>query len=501
MSAQKMKTRRTKRKQKSSVPFIDGIASPRPAFTGRGVFLDALLSCIGSGANFFGFPAILAVYMSRIKTIHAREILDSRGNPTVEVDVMLSDGALGRAAVPSGASTGKKEALELRDGDAKRFGGKGVLKAVGHVNTLIAKALKGKDPRDQEAVDHIMLRLDGTPNKANLGANAILGVSMAVMKAAAVSARLPLWQYIQKKYRPKQKRVIMPTPMMNILNGGAHASDSSDFQEFMILPVGAKNFSHAIQMGSEVFHALKGVLKKRGENTNVGDEGGFAPTLPSNHAALDVIMEAIEHAGYKPGKDIVLGMDAAADQFYKNGTYHLKRDRKTLSAKALIDLYEQWVSKYPLATLEDGLAEDDWDNWKLLNAKLGKKIQLVGDDLFVTNTEILRKGIGLVLTPKDDIANAILIKLNQIGTVTETVEAVNVASEAGWKSIVSHRSGETEDTTIAHLVVGLGTGQIKTGSLSRSDRVGKYNELMRIEEAVGKKAVYSGGAVLAVGNE
>lgn len=433
----------------------------------------------------------------KIKTIHAREILDSRGNPTVEVDVLLGSGAMGRAAVPSGASTGKKEALELRDGDAKRFGGKGVLTAVANVNTVIAKALKGSDARDQEEVDRRMLALDGTPNKSKLGANAILGVSMAVMKAAAASARLPLWRSIQQKYRPKEKRVIMPTPMMNILNGGAHASDSSDFQEFMILPVGAKTFAHAIQMGSEVFQTLKGVLKKRGANTNVGDEGGFAPTLESNHAPLDVMMEAMKLAGYKAGKDIVLGMDAAADQFYKNGSYHLKRDKKVLPSRELISLYEQWVNTYPLATLEDGLAEDDWDNWRVLNTRLGKKIQLVGDDLLVTNTELLRKGIGRVSDPTDDVANAILIKLNQIGTVTETVEAVNLAAEAGWKAIVSHRSGETEDVTIAHLVVGLGTGQIKTGSLSRSERVGKYNELMRIEEEVGKRAVYLGGKALA----
>lgn len=408
-----------------------------------------------------------------------------------------SDGAFGRAAVPSGASTGKREALELRDGDPKRFGGKGVLAAVGHVNVEIAKALKGKDVRDQEGIDRAMIALDGTPNKAKLGANAILGVSMACLKAAAASDRLPLWRHIQKQYRPKERRVILPTPMMNIVNGGAHASDSADFQEFMILPVGAKNFVQAVQMGSEVFHALKGVLKKRGCNTNVGDEGGFAPTLESNHAPLDVMMEAIKLAGYKAGKDIVLGMDAAADQFYKNGSYHLKRDKKVLPSRELISLYEQWVAKYPLATLEDGLAEDDWDNWKILNGKLGKRIQLVGDDLLVTNSELLRKGIGVVSDSSDDVANAILIKLNQIGTVTETVEAVNLAAEAGWKSIVSHRSGETEDVTIAHLVVGLGTGQIKTGSLSRSERVGKYNELMRIEEEVGAKAVYFGAGALA----
>ncbi len=433
----------------------------------------------------------------KIKTIHAREILDSRGNPTVEVDVTTSDGAFARAAVPSGASTGKREALELRDGDPKRFGGKGVLTAVEHVNTVIAKALKGKDASDQEGIDRLMIALDGTPNKSKLGANAILGVSMAVLKAAASSSKLPLWRYIQKQYRPKEKRVILPTPMMNILNGGAHASDSADFQEFMILPVGAKSFAHAVQMGAEVFQTLKGVLKKHGCNTNVGDEGGFAPTLESNHAPLDVIMEAIKLAGYKSGKDIVLGMDAAADQFYKNGSYHLKRDQKVLPARELISLYEQWIQKYPLVTLEDGLAEDDWDNWYQLNAKLGKKIQIVGDDLLVTNTELLRKGIGVVADPSDDVANAILIKLNQIGTVTETIEAVNLAAEAGWNAIVSHRSGETEDVTIAHLVVGLGTGQIKTRSLSRSERVGKYNELMRIEEAAGKKAVYLGAAALA----
>ncbi len=433
----------------------------------------------------------------KIKSIHAREILDSRGNPTVEVDVTTSDGAFGRAAVPSGASTGKREALELRDGDAKRYGGKGVRKAVEHVNTTITKALKNHDVRDQEEIDRAMIALDGTPNKAKLGANAILGVSMACLKAAAAAARLPLWRHIQKKYRSKEKRVILPTPMMNIVNGGAHASDSADFQEFMILPVGAKSFAQAVQIGSEVFQTLKGVLKKRGCNTNVGDEGGFAPTLESNHAPLDVIMEAIKLAGYKPGKDLVLGMDAAADQFYKNGSYHLKRDKRVLPSQALIALYEQWVERYPLATLEDGLAEDDWDNWRVLNTRLGKKIQIVGDDLLVTNTELLKKGIGVVSDPTDDVANAILIKLNQIGTVTETVEAVNVAAQAGWKAIVSHRSGETEDVTIAHLVVGLGTGQIKTGSLSRSERVGKYNELMRIEEAVGKQAIYLGEKALA----
>lgn len=433
----------------------------------------------------------------KIKTIHAREILDSRGNPTVEADVTTSDTGFGRAAVPSGASTGKREALELRDGDPKRFAGKGVRKAVEHVNTVIAKALKGKDARDQEGIDRLMIELDGTSNKSNLGANAILGVSMACLKAAAASAQQPLWQYIQKKYRPKEKRVVLPTPMMNILNGGAHASDSADFQEFMILPVGAKSFAHAVQIGSEIFQMLKGVLKKRGSNTNVGDEGGFAPTLDSNHAPLDVIMEAIKLAGYKAGKDVVLGIDAAADQFYKNGSYHLKRDKKVLPARELIALYEQWIEKYPIATLEDGLAEDDWDNWYQLNVKLGKRIQIVGDDLLVTNTELLRKGIGVVSDPSDDVANAILIKLNQIGTVTETVEAVNFAAEAGWKAIVSHRSGETEDVTIAHLVVGLGTGQIKTGSLSRSERVSKYNELMRIEEEVGKRGVYLGARALA----
>ena len=423
--------------------------------------------------------------MSKIAKIHAREILDSRGNPTVEADAYLESGAMACAAVPSGASTGSKEALELRDGDKKRFLGKGVLKAVANVNKIIAKALAGKESSGQKEIDQIMIELDGTLNKSNLGANAILAVSMAVLKASAYDAKMPLFAYIAEKFGGKIKdKYIMPVPMMNIINGGAHADNSADIQEFMIAPVGAKNFREAVRMGAEVFHNLKKVLKERKLNTNVGDEGGFAPTLSSNKEALEVIMEAIGAAGYKAGKDISIAIDAAASGFFENGKYNLKKDGLELTGAEMVGYYEKLVSQYPIISIEDGLAEGDWQNWQLLNKKLGKKIQIVGDDIFVTNSEIIKKGI------KEKAANAVLVKVNQIGTVTETVEAVKMAQKAGWGTVISHRSGETEDTFIADLAVGLGAGQIKTGSLSRTDRVAKYNQLMRIEEMLGNKAKY-----------
>lgn len=423
--------------------------------------------------------------MSKITKIHAREILDSRGNPTIEADVYLESGATACAAVPSGASTGSKEALELRDGDKKRFLGKGVLKAVANVNKIIAKALVGQESGNQKEIDRIMIELDGTANKSKLGANAILGVSMAVLKASAYDAQMPLFAYIAEKFDGIVKgKYILPVPMMNIINGGAHADNSADIQEFMIVPVGAKNFREAVRMGAEIFHNLKKVLKEKKLNTNVGDEGGFAPTLSSNKEALDVIMSAIDSAGYKAGKDISIAIDSAASGFFENGKYNLKKDGLKLTGTEMVGYYEKLVSQYPLMSIEDGLAEDDWENWKLLNKKLGKKIQIVGDDIFVTNPEIIKKGI------KEKAANAVLIKVNQIGTVSETVEAVKMAQRAGWGTVISHRSGETEDTFIADFAVGLGAGQIKTGSLSRTDRVAKYNQLMRIEEMLGKKAQY-----------
>lgn len=427
--------------------------------------------------------------MHKIKSIHAREILDSRGNPTVEVDVTLKDGSFGRAAVPSGASTGSHEAVELRDG-GKRYGGKGVEKAVKNVNTIISKALVGKE-FDQRSLDMSMIELDGSFNKGKLGANAILGVSMAFSKATAASTKTPLYKYFNKVSKTKMA-VQLPVPMMNILNGGKHAENSTDFQEFMIVPTGAKSFKEALRYGTEIFHSLKKILHDKGLSTTVGDEGGFAPSLPSNEAAIEIIMEAISNAGYIAGKDVYFALDVAATELYKDGKYHLTREGKVLSSEEMIAFYENWCSKYPIISIEDGLAEDDWKGYELLTKKLGNKVQIVGDDLFVTNITRLQTGI------EKNVGNSILIKLNQIGTVSETIDAVNLADKAGYTSIISHRSGETEDTTIADFVVGTGTGQIKTGSLSRTDRVAKYNQLLRLEEQLGKKAVYRGKKVFNV---
>lgn len=430
--------------------------------------------------------------MHKISKLIGREILDSRGNPTVEVDVILKDGSFGRAAVPSGASTGSHEACELRDGDKKRYGGKGVLKAVKNVNEAIAKGVKGKS-FDQRSLDAFLIKLDNTPNKTKLGANAILGVSMAFSKAVAASTRKPLWKYF--KEISKSKKVMLPVPMMNILNGGKHAENSTDLQEFMIMPTGAKSFSQALQWGTEVFHELKKILKSRKLNTSVGDEGGYAPSLPSNEAAIEIILEAIKNAGYNPGKDISIAIDAAASEIYKDGKYHLETEGKVLSTEEMVEFYANWVSKYPIVSIEDGLSEDDWAGYKLMTEKLGKKIQIVGDDLFVTNIERLKKGID------EKSGNAILIKLNQIGTVSETIDAVLMARNAGFNAIISHRSGETEDATISDFVVGLGTGQIKTGSLCRSDRTAKYNQLLRIEESFGKKAEFPGKGVFKINSK
>ena len=421
--------------------------------------------------------------MSEIFEIYAREILDSRGNPTVEVDVILADGSMGRAGVPSGASTGSHEAVELRDGDAKRYGGNGVLNAVKNVNEDIQKKLKGKI-WDQKTLDTAMIELDGTENKGKLGANAILGVSIAFAKAVALSEKKPLWKYF--KEISKNKEIRLPVPMMNILNGGSHAENSTDLQEFMIMPTGAKSFREALRWGAEVFHTLKKILKERKLNTSVGDEGGYAPSLPTNEAAIDIIIEAIKRAGYTPGRDISIAIDAAASEFYKDGKYVLATEGRSLTSEEMVSFYEEWVKKFPIVSIEDGLAEDDWSGWSLMTKKLGKKIQIVGDDLFVTNIKRLAEGI------EKKSANSILIKLNQIGTVSETIDAINMAKKAGFTAVVSHRSGETEDATIADLVVGLGTGQIKTGSLCRSERVAKYNELLRIEEALGTKAIFPG---------
>jgi enolase len=420
--------------------------------------------------------------MSYIESINAREILDSRGNPTVEVEVELDDGAFGRAAVPSGASTGAHEALELRDDDKNRYGGKGVLKAVEHVNTAIADELLGWEATDQVGIDQMLIEMDGTPTKANLGANAILGVSLAVAKAAADSAGLPLYRYIGGV-----EAHTLPVPMMNILNGGKHADNSTDLQEFMILPVGAPTFAEALRWCSETYQSLKKVLKKKGYNTNIGDEGGFAPSLKSNAEAVEVILAAIEAAGYKAGEQIYLCLDPASTEIFEDGvTYNLKREGRRLSGAEMVDFYADWVSKYPILSIEDGLAEDDWKSWKLMTEKLGDKIQIVGDDLFVTNTERIQRGL------KDKSANSVLIKLNQIGTLTETLAAVRMAQRAGWTAVVSHRSGETEDSTIADLVVATNAGQIKTGAPCRSDRVAKYNQLLRIEEELGETAIYAG---------
>lgn len=419
-----------------------------------------------------------------IKNIIGREILDSRGNPTVEVDIILKDGSFGRAAVPSGASTGSYEAIELRDGDKKRYLGKGVLKAVANVNTKIKKALVGKT-WDQTTLDEAMIKLDGTTTKSNLGANAILGVSMAFSHAAAASMKKPLYQYFANIAKTG-KKISLPLPMMNILNGGQHATNSTDFQEFMIMPIGAKSFSEALRMGAEIFHTLKKMLKEQGMTTTTGDEGGYAPSLPSNEAAVEIIAKAVKVAGYKLGKDVGIAMDVAATELYKEDVYDLEREDKKVTSKELVQLYKTWCKKYPILSIEDGFAEDDWEGYQEFTKLMGSKVQVVGDDLFVTNIDRLQKGIEI------NAGNSILIKLNQIGTVTETIKAVKMAHKAGYTAIISHRSGETEDTTIAHFVVGTGCGQIKTGSLCRTDRVAKYNELLRIEESLGKKAVFAG---------
>lgn len=419
--------------------------------------------------------------MAMITDVYAREILDSRGNPTVEVEVYLEDGTISRAAVPSGASTGMFEAVELRDGDKSRYLGKGVLKAVENVNGIIGPAIIGYDATEQVAIDKIMIELDGTPNKGKLGANAILGVSMAVAKAAAESLDLPLFQYLGGTNAKE-----LPVPMMNILNGGAHADNNVDIQEFMIMPVGAENFAQALRMCAEIYHTLKNVLKGKGLATGVGDEGGFAPNLGSNEEALQVICEAIKEAGLEPGKDIMLAIDAASSEFYKDGKYELAGEGKTKTAVEMVDFYEELVNKYPIISIEDGLAEEDWDGWKVLTERLGKKVQLVGDDLFVTNTERLSKGIT------NDTANAILIKVNQIGTLTETFDAIEMAKRAGYTCVISHRSGETEDATIADIAVAVNAGQIKTGAPARSERVAKYNQLLRIEDLLAETAQYRG---------
>jgi enolase len=420
-----------------------------------------------------------------IANVHAREILDSRGNPTVEVDVELECGILGRAAVPSGASTGEHEAVELRDADSIRYLGKGVRKAVENVNTIIADALKGADPFAQETIDQTMLTLDGTPNKGNLGANAILGVSLAVAKAAAAEAGLPLYQYIGGANAKE-----LPLPMMNVLNGGSHADNNVDLQEFMIMPVGAQTFAEALRMGTEIFHNLKAVLQDRNYNTAVGDEGGFAPDLRSNEEALQVLIEGIERAKYVPGDEVLLALDPASSEFYKDGIYRLEAEAKPdKSPEEMVDFYTKLVDKYPIVSIEDGMAEDDWDGWKLLTQAIGDKVQLVGDDLFVTNTDRLQQGIDR------SIGNSILIKVNQIGTLTETLDAIELAKRFNYTAVVSHRSGETEDTTIADIVVGVNAGQIKTGSLCRTDRICKYNQLLRIEEQLGSRAQFNGKQV------
>ena len=420
--------------------------------------------------------------MAIIEEIVAREILDSRGNPTVEVDVHLDDGAFGRAAVPSGASTGVHEALELRDDDKHRFGGKGVIKAVQNVNTVIADELRGWDAREQEAIDAMLIGLDGTPTKSNLGANAILGVSLAVAKSAAESQKLPLYRYLGGVHAK-----VLPVPMLNILNGGAHTNwQSTDLQEFMIAPTGAATFAEALRWGAEIYQALKKVLKDKGYSTNVGDEGGFAPALKSNAEAIESILTAIEKAGYKPGVEVFLALDSAASGFFENGKYNLRKEGRMLSGAEMVEFYADWMKKYPIISLEDGLAEDDWETWVALTKRIGDKVQIVGDDLFVTNVERLKKGLTL------GAANSVLIKLNQIGTLSETLSAIELAQRNAWTAMVSHRSGETEDTTIADLVVATNAGQIKTGAPARSERVAKYNQLLRIEEELGDVAEYAG---------
>ncbi|MGH1538823.1 MAG: phosphopyruvate hydratase [Arenicella sp.] len=422
--------------------------------------------------------------MAKIKSIIARQILDSRGNPTIEADVVLTDNAFGRAAAPSGASTGSLEALELRDGDKSRYLGKGVTQAVDNVNGPIAKALAGRDAYDQRAIDQAMIDLDGTENKSKLGANAILAASLAVSKAAADSQNKPLYRYYAEMFGNSE--YLMPVPQMNIINGGEHADNSIDFQEFMILPTGVENFSEALRAGAEVFHSLKKVLNGKKLNTAVGDEGGFAPNLESNEAAVTILIEAIEKAGYKAGSDIMLGLDVASTEFYRDGKYHLEAENKSLDSSEFAAYLEAWVRKYPIITVEDGMAEDDWSGWADLTARVGSDIQLTGDDLFVTNTKILKEGI------EKGIGNSILIKFNQIGSLTETLDAIKMAHDAGYRATISHRSGETEDTTIADLAVATAAGQIKTGSLCRSDRVAKYNQLLRIEAELGAKALYRG---------
>jgi len=422
----------------------------------------------------------------KISKVQAREILDSRGNPTVEVDVLLGGGAAGRAAVPSGASTGHHEALELRDGQERYFG-RGVLKAVEHINRIIGPKLRGRDARRQAEIDRCMIDLDGTPNKQRLGANAILGVSLAVAKAAAAAAKQPLFRYLGGA-----RATTLPVPMMNILNGGVHADSSVDLQEFMVVPVGARTFAEALRMGVETFHSLKTVLKEKKYSTGVGDEGGFAPRLASNQEALELILVAIERAGYRPGRQIALALDPAASEFFEGGEYVFRKsDDSRRSSAAMVDFYRDWVGRYPIISIEDGLSEDDWDGWSLLTRKLGRKIQLVGDDLFVTNPERLRRGIAA------GVGNSILIKLNQIGTLTETLETIACAKQAGYTTVISHRSGETEDTTIADLAVAVNAGQIKTGSACRGERTAKYNQLLRIEHLLGRRAVYPGRMAFA----
>ena len=421
------------------------------------------------------------MFETEIDAIVARQILDSRGNPTVEVEVLLAGGAWGRAAVPSGASTGVHEAWELRDGDESMYGGKSVLNAVANVNDAIAEELFGWDATEQAAIDAYMLEMDGTPNKSNLGANAILGVSMAVAHAAANALQLPLYRYIGGVYAH-----VLPVPMMNILNGGKHAMDGPDLQEFMVMPVGAENFAEGLQWGAEIYHALKGVLKAKGKSTGVGDEGGFAPSLAANEEAIEVILEAVEKAGYKAGEQVRIALDPAASEFYKDGKYVLAKEGRTLSGAEMVDFYADWVAKYPIISIEDGLAEDDWDSWVLMMERLGGKVQIVGDDLLVTNVERIQKGIEM------KTCNALLCKVNQIGSLSEAIAAVDMSHRAGWAVVVSHRSGETEDATIADLAVALNAGQIKTGAPCRSDRVAKYNQLLRIEQELGDDAVYAG---------
>jgi enolase len=433
----------------------------------------------------FALLVKLAFSMSTIQTVHAREILDSRGNPTLEAEVTLASGHMGRAAVPSGASTGTREAVELRDGDKTRYSGKGVRKAVANVNGVIADALKGKDASDQRALDQVLIALDGTHNKSKLGANALLAVSMANAHAFALSQKTSLWRHLCGN-----RAAILPVPMMNIINGGAHADNNVDMQEFMVLPVGMPSFSEALRCGTEIFHALKSVLRAKGLATAVGDEGGFAPDLRSNVEAIDVILEAVLKAGYKAGDDVMLGLDVASSEFFKDGRYHLASENRYLTSEQFVEYQENWVNQYPIITIEDGMAEDDWAGWKHMSERLGKRIQLVGDDLFVTNTAILKEGI------EKGIANSILIKVNQIGTLTETLDAIAMAEAAGYSSVVSHRSGETEDTTIADIAVSTHATQIKTGSLCRTDRVAKYNQLLRIEEALGNAASYRGRAAI-----